>query len=457
MISTEDKCQTKPQQTLPAGETEPTHPPACSKEQKSESSTQQKPKSSGMFNFATGQHTLLRNMINGSPAPTHRHIHFPGYRAIDTSKDRGSPREAAARYLRHPDVSNFSDWINATRKPISFLRTGERLRLFNFSDARAGSGTPNQTGFYMKPGTPTFRSAAQSELRPNVSQYTVPQASCDGKALGQRIDFADEFERPLSTTHSFDKLIGAFIRGWRKLRCQTFQTSGENIQALGDADAVEKLIPPNSTARRINSQPCVDIPQSADLQLDETRSHREFRMSGKHVAERSSYWTVPKKCDLAFPPNADVALVGVTVHSATNLRLIGKETPGLILEPEVLFGLVQVTNRAYEKVVTVRTSTNGWKSYNDYAAIYVPPGSNKKSLSSDAQTRDKYDTFAFSVPLPKNSDVCEFAIEYRWGTGDTGGVAWDNNGGRNYRVQRGKQPADTESTFDQITISEGNS
>lgn len=83
-------------------------------------------------------------------------------------------------------------------------------------------------------------------------------------------------------------------------------------------------------------------------------------------------------------------------------------------------GTVKVKNIAFAKEVTVRYTVDGWKSYRDIWADYVPK-------SSDGET----DRFRFRISIPQDLDVggkLEFAIRYC----TAGKEYWDNNFHRNY-------------------------
>lgn len=85
-----------------------------------------------------------------------------------------------------------------------------------------------------------------------------------------------------------------------------------------------------------------------------------------------------------------------------------------------MVGTVKVKNIAFAKEVTARYTVDGWNSYRDVWADYVPK-------SSDGQT----DRFQFRISIPQDLDVggkLEFAIRYC----TAGKEYWDNNFKRNY-------------------------
>ena len=77
-------------------------------------------------------------------------------------------------------------------------------------------------------------------------------------------------------------------------------------------------------------------------------------------------------------------------------------------------GVIQVTNMAYEKYVTVRWSVDGWKTWIDTDATF------HSSLSKDT------DLFEFIIPSQTKTD---FAVRYQ----AAGQEVWDNNSGWNYQ------------------------
>ncbi|NWU96844.1 PPR3E phosphatase, partial [Upupa epops] len=95
-------------------------------------------------------------------------------------------------------------------------------------------------------------------------------------------------------------------------------------------------------------------------------------------------------------------------------------------EPAGLRGAVRVLNVAYEKVVSVRYTLDGWASCREAPAHYQPPA------PADGTT----DRFAFLLPLGAGNaeTALEFAVRYRV----AGTEYWDNNEGENYRL-RGRQ------------------
>lgn len=96
-----------------------------------------------------------------------------------------------------------------------------------------------------------------------------------------------------------------------------------------------------------------------------------------------------------------------------------------------LIGTVKVKNIAYDKDVTIRATSDKWKSFEDVNCSYVEqPG-----LSASPVVRNLYDTFRFRLQLPDSdsgSKEMEFCVRYS----TDGAEFWDNNAGANYIVKK---------------------
>ncbi|XP_036918384.1 protein phosphatase 1 regulatory subunit 3F isoform X1 [Sturnira hondurensis] len=134
--------------------------------------------------------------------------------------------------------------------------------------------------------------------------------------------------------------------------------------------------------------------------------------------------------------------------------------------PPVLRGLVRVLNRSFEKAVHVRASHDGWASFCDHPARYVPrsppgpgaggPGTGDPILDSglglvsgqvSASSPDdggSTDRFAFQLPFAEGAgDGARLDFVVRYETPE--GTFWANNHGRNYTVLLRIAPAPTPS------------
>ncbi|XP_036852244.1 protein phosphatase 1 regulatory subunit 3F isoform X2 [Manis javanica] len=132
--------------------------------------------------------------------------------------------------------------------------------------------------------------------------------------------------------------------------------------------------------------------------------------------------------------------------------------------PPVLRGLVRVLNRSFEKAVHVRASHDGWASFCDHPARYVPrnppgagaggpgvgdpildqglglgPGQVSASSPDDCGHTDR---FAFQLPFAEGAgDGARLDFVVRYETPE--GTFWANNHGRNYTVLLRIAPAPT--------------
>ncbi|XP_014584333.2 protein phosphatase 1 regulatory subunit 3F isoform X1 [Equus caballus] len=123
--------------------------------------------------------------------------------------------------------------------------------------------------------------------------------------------------------------------------------------------------------------------------------------------------------------------------------------------PPVLRGLVRVLNRSFEKAVHVRASHDGWASFCDHPARYVPrsppgagvggPGAGDPILdpglglgpgqacASSPDDGGRTDRFAFQLPFAEGAgDGARLDFVVRYETPE--GTFWANNHGRNYTV-----------------------
>ncbi|KAG5450453.1 Protein phosphatase 1 regulatory subunit 3B [Clonorchis sinensis] len=148
------------------------------------------------------------------------------------------------------------------------------------------------------------------------------------------------------------------------------------------------------------------------------------------VTERLSRWSLSADMLDHVPSSNDVFLSGIILQPGTYLRAKNNVGKPVLIEPDVVFGVIRVHNYTYEKSVTVRATCDRWLTYVDQPAKYVT------SYDTSSSVKSKFDTFAFRFPLPDSSEEFEFAIHYRWLTPSGGGSAWDNNGGRNYIINR---------------------
>lgn len=110
----------------------------------------------------------------------------------------------------------------------------------------------------------------------------------------------------------------------------------------------------------------------------------------------------------------------MTFRSTVETRFVS--LANVIVNNYCVTGTVRVKNIAYEKLVIVRHSFDGWTSFGDAVAEYQ---------ADDIDHR--FDTFTFTIDCPPNlppGSKLQFAVQY---TAD-GVDYWDNSQGRNYEV-----------------------
>ena len=90
---------------------------------------------------------------------------------------------------------------------------------------------------------------------------------------------------------------------------------------------------------------------------------------------------------------------------------------------KAITGMIKVRNLAYEKSVTVRFTTDRWKSYSEVQCSYVAPLYIPGSSSV-------HDSFTFLIDVDKRWTEVEFCIQYCCQDREL----WDNNCGSNYKL-----------------------
>lgn len=86
----------------------------------------------------------------------------------------------------------------------------------------------------------------------------------------------------------------------------------------------------------------------------------------------------------------------------------------------LITGIILVRNLEANKIVFARYTTDKWKTNDEINAVYIPNSSNGDT-----------DRFTFSLSLAKTLSELEFAVCYRTSFQEF----WDNNEGKNYKVQ----------------------
>ena len=150
---------------------------------------------------------------------------------------------------------------------------------------------------------------------------------------------------------------------------------------------------------KIRVMPCSDNPRAPNMQsLDIYGIHGRY-----------------KQLRLDFPqPAADFSSFLERLRRQ-NVSLENVKTDGTSF-----LGTVRVKNLAMEKDVCMRFTTDNWQTWTDIVASYVYE-----------DTTSCYDLFGFHVSVGHLPNEVEFAICYRVRDEEH----WDNNDGRNYRLQ----------------------
>ncbi|KAL0072906.1 carbohydrate-binding module family 21 protein [Phycomyces blakesleeanus] len=102
----------------------------------------------------------------------------------------------------------------------------------------------------------------------------------------------------------------------------------------------------------------------------------------------------------------------------------------IIFDPAAcaLRGAIQVQNIAFQKTVTLRYSTDAWATWTDVGALY------KESVGGDCEN-SALDRFVFFITISPDTDLLttQFSMAVRYQVRER--EFWDNNGGKNFRVQ----------------------
>ncbi|KAF6776129.1 hypothetical protein AHF37_04742 [Paragonimus kellicotti] len=122
--------------------------------------------------------------------------------------------------------------------------------------------------------------------------------------------------------------------------------------------------------------------------------------------------------------------------SLENISVIQPDETSTTQLPQ-LSGTIKVRNLAFEKQVWIRLTTDNWHSYTDHVALY-----SHKMSGGLVHSASRFDTFTFQLTVvpqlesTQQSESIEFAIRYMVGPCGAYGQFWDNNGGKNYVIER---------------------
>jgi hypothetical protein len=106
-------------------------------------------------------------------------------------------------------------------------------------------------------------------------------------------------------------------------------------------------------------------------------------------------------------------------------------------QPLLLRGIVRVRNVAYEKLVSVPYTLDGWTTASEVRAHYV----DATARGAPAAWRyGTWDRFAFTISLALRAPPCTLLLAVRFAVADVG-EWWDNNGGEDFRIVLGPASA----------------
>ncbi|CAK8695891.1 unnamed protein product [Clavelina lepadiformis] len=137
---------------------------------------------------------------------------------------------------------------------------------------------------------------------------------------------------------------------------------------------------------------------------------------------RGGYNTLLCHCSLIL--NFQQPFLEPTFQRRVQQQMVCLESVSILPNSTSFTGVIRVVNLEFEKQVTVRYTTDKWRTFQDIPACYV------SSLSEFHQ-----DQFSFHVVVDqdlKGTDRIELAICYRLRL--SGRELWDNNYGRNYVI-----------------------
>ena len=98
----------------------------------------------------------------------------------------------------------------------------------------------------------------------------------------------------------------------------------------------------------------------------------------------------------------------------------------VIKDSNTIHGSVKVKNIAFKKTVCIRITFDNWLHCCEIQCEYV----------KNAYEGDSFDTFQFSVDIPKDCERIEFCVRYKCNDNEF----WDNNYDRNYVVSNSNCP-----------------
>ena len=257
---------------------------------------------------------------------------------------------------------------------------------------------------------------------------TPPRATTQGQTPSRR-----HFQKSLSFPKvKRDSTPRPCVQGDRVLR-RSKSVRFADTQGLPLIEAIHQLSAGDSS---YTENKIVPYDESCEIQSVRVVSCREIQAKNKkNSPAKETKQEVPKITVESGPATSSAKFTRQTSSSPSSPRRIfrfslpGSE-PGFFErvskdkvalesireEPRLIQGIIRVANVAFHKEVHIRWSHDHWRSYHDTMAVF---------LANDGAT----DRFLFE--LPANGEDMEFCIRFKC----DGTEYWDNNRGKNYRVE----------------------
>jgi len=163
------------------------------------------------------------------------------------------------------------------------------------------------------------------------------------------------------------------------------------------------------------------IPKSAFQDLNVDLSEIDF---GSHQSPPKPSYTPPTRVAVSYQTMLPMFRMPGTTSNFNEITRNNKVSleNATMTEGDSISGTIRVYNLHFEKVVTVRWTSDEWKSFEDHMCMFVQE-------SSDSFT-DKFSFRLIVGQLPVGSRI-EFCIRFTC----MGHDHWDNNSGGNYIFQ----------------------
>lgn len=245
--------------------------------------------------------------------------------------------------------------------------------------------------------------------------------------LHKSVLFADEVGQSLTETfviHREDSL---------KSYDYDYTLSGSTLTGLSRAAQFVTSLPGTFRRSRLKNYSST-LTNSAVVSDIQTNSSVDRHLSPNHQSARI-VWSLmfPQPASKYYEFRQRIESNSVSLENIS----VTWTDDGSVSQLPRLSGTIKVKNLSFEKQVWIRLTTDNWKSYTDHMALYSP------ELSSGMlHPTSRFDTFTFQLAAKhqldseQTCDKVEFAIRYLAGPNGSWGQYWDNNGGKNYIIER---------------------